>query len=161
MMNSQVSVRYNRRIAALAGALAVVATALCARRAITASSAGELAVLVCAVVGFGALCVFYLRRVVTRRAALVIDDDGVTVARRGQSVLWEEIGELYLRSRQGLFNEYHHLVIGHRSSQPDLTQPIDQLEMSWKDIVELVEDRSGRRVHVRRQRGLRSGEEPA
>jgi hypothetical protein len=82
---------------------------------------------------------------------------------------WDSVFEVYLRQRQGVFGVYHHLVftIRYEPSAHDLDKlassrvqvqtlrrSIDQLSMSWSDIVALVQRRLGKDIPIRREAGL-------
>jgi hypothetical protein len=86
-------------------------------------------------------------------------------------VRWTSVGDAHLRQRQGVFGVYHHLVVtvrredqspiedssGLRTSRvPTETVDfsLDQLAMSWSDVLALVQQRLGKDVPAKREAGL-------
>lgn len=107
--------------------------------------------------GLGGMCAFYVRGLLRRGPAIVIDAEGLRDLRSGRAVRWASVSEILLRQRQGLFGEHHHLVLtvaGSTAAASELDISIDLLSMSWKTVVDAVEERAGRRVIVRRERGV-------
>jgi hypothetical protein len=115
---------------------------------------------------------YYMRRAFQRRPVLVLGDRALTIGRSGQVIPWDTVFEVHLRQRQSVFGVYHHLVL---TVQPDVApqddrslamlktskvpvetvrQPIDQLSMSWSDILALVQQRLGKDIPTRREAGM-------
>jgi len=99
--------------------------------------------------------IFYMRRVLQREPVLILDDEYLRNIKANHTVRWDKIGGMYLRQRQGIFGQYHHLVFTDRATDKNEDLPLDQLSVGWKDIVELVERHVGQPVPVRREAGLR------
>ncbi len=135
-------------------------------RAVTANSTVGVVI---AVVLFGAPCAYFARSAAQRAPALVIDGNALTDELSGRVVPWESVTVGRIDVHQGLFNEYHSLVLHleHDSeagrpfmmtnaTNPDeVTISLDQLSMPWKEVVKLVEQASGRRVVRAQSRGFR------
>lgn len=100
-------------------------------------------------------------RVLTGSRGLVIDDDGLTLGRSGRRVSWDEISVARIRVHQGPFGESHELVVTlengdkaaprklittNATATDELTVALDGMSLSWSQIVEIIEARSGRRV---------------
>lgn len=135
--------------------------------AVTADSTGGTLI---ALVLFGGLCALFLYSWARRGPALVIDESALTDEHSGRVVPWESVTVGRVDVHQGLFNEYHSLVLhlkhDSEASRPfimtnatnpdEVTISLDQLSMPWKEVVKLVEQASGRRVVTARSRGFRS-----
>jgi len=119
----------------------------------------------------GAPLILYLIHAFRRRPMLILDDATFTDGKSGDVVLWENVFEVHLRQRQGVFGVYHHLVFTIRREAPStevdsdklitsrvppqtLRVPIDQLSMGWSDIVGLVQERLGKPIAVKHEAGL-------
>lgn len=102
---------------------------------------------------------------------LIVDDATFTDGKSGDIVRWDDVFEVHLRQRQGVFGVYHHLVFTIRREKPSaevdsealitsrvpvqtLRVPIDQLSMGWNDIVTLMQERLGKPIAVHHEAGL-------
>jgi hypothetical protein len=127
------------------GLFAVIGTS----RALSGHSATGLAIVL---VLLGVPAAFYVRDTLRRGPSLVLDRDALHEVGSGRVVRWHDVEEVCARRRQGLFNEYHELVLTTRGGdQPPIEVSLDQLSMNWERIVSLVEERLGRAVPVRRE----------
>jgi hypothetical protein len=109
------------------------------------SSAGSVAGVIAMLLVFGLPCLFFAQGLLRRRPVLEIDGEGLNDLRSGRVVRWTTTNAIALRRRQGPFGEYHHLVFTDAFGEvSDIS--IDQLALSWKDIVSTVEKRAGKSV---------------
>jgi hypothetical protein len=111
----------------------------------------------------------FLARVFRQRPILIFDDATFTDCRSGEVIPWDSVFDVYLRQRQGVFGVYHHLVFtirqgpapqdldklaARRTQVQTVRRSIDQLSMSWSDIVTLVQKRLGKEIPIRHEAGL-------
>lgn len=171
-MSQSIEIGYNRATAFGTSALFGVVLIGGAMRSIDASNV--LGVLI-VVIFIGPLFVLFATRLLQRRPTLILDDNGITVGRSRQVIPWETIFEAYLLERQG-FVVFHKLMLtiqGENEPQREanlselrtskvavqtIEVSLDQLSMSWGEIVKLVQDRLGQNIPARRVSALnRSG----
>jgi hypothetical protein len=175
-VDQRIRIHFNRRIAfgaaALFGFLIVIGT----EREIQAHSVlGSLFV-----IGFfGLFFVISSLRLLQRRPVLVIDDHTFTVGRSHQVIPWrplriipwDTIFEAHLLERKGVLVVFHELVLTIRGDndlqgEESLAElrtskvavqtvevSLDQLSMSWSDIVGLAQERLGKNIPTRHQAG--------
>lgn len=123
------------------------------------------------VIFIGVPFAYYARRALQQRPVLVLGDRALTIGRSRQVIPWDTVFGVYLRQRQSIFGVYHHLVFTIRHDRlpndQDLDKltssrvpvqtvrmSIDQLSMSWSDIVALVQQRLGKEISTRREAGM-------
>jgi hypothetical protein len=171
-IDGEIRVCVNRRLAFAVAVFFGVILFGALSRAVTTDNI-EAAVIVVIFIGipFG----YYMRRTFQRRPVLVLDAWALTIGRSRQVIPWDTVFEVHLRQRQSIFGVYHHLVLIVQPVQPgadpqdkrslaELTtskvavqtvrQPIDQLSMSWSDIMALVRQRLGKEIPTRHEAGL-------
>jgi hypothetical protein len=117
-------------------------------RAVTAQS--PVGVVIVLLAG-GLPALLYTRNVVRRGPALVVTDDVLEDRRSGSLVRWSEVDTAYAYARQGAFDRYHHLVLVTRRTDPEVELSVDQLALPWREVIELIEERSGRAIAVRQR----------
>lgn len=160
--DSPVYVRFDRR-KALASVLLFAAV-----MAVGVSRAHRASGIVILVVVLSIPLIYFLTRVLRQGPVFVLGDAKFTDCKSGESYLWDDVFEVYLRQRQGIFGVYHHLVFTIRrepgvrdldilsSSQMSvqtLRRSIDQMSIGWSDIVALVQQRLGKDIPTRREAG--------
>jgi hypothetical protein len=148
-MNEQVSIGFSRRLVL---AFAAVFAVLAVSGAWQAVSAHETVRLLIVLVAFGGISVVYAAQVIRRGPVLLLDDEGLTDARGGIVVRWNDVEAAHVAERRASFDRYHDLVLTVAREQRSLS--LDQLTSKWSDVVDLVEDRLGKQVSVRREGGL-------
>jgi hypothetical protein len=168
-IDGEIRVCVNRRLAFAVAVFFGVILFGALSRAVTTDNI-EAAVIVVIFIGipFG----YYMRRTFQRRPVLVLDGRALTIGRSRQVIPWDTVFEAHLRQRQSIFGVYHHLVLTvqpsadhqDKRSLAELTtskvavqtvrQPIDQLSMSWSDIMALVRQRLGKEIPTRHEAGL-------
>lgn len=165
----EISVGVNRRLAfAVAVFFGVILFGAISRTVTT----NNIEATVIVVIFIGVPFAYYMRRTFQRRPVLVLGDHALTIGRSRQVIPWDTIFEVHLRQRQSIFGVYHHLVLtvqrGDESqdegslaelktskvSVQTVRQPIDQLSISWSDILALVQQRLGKDIPTRREAGL-------
>jgi hypothetical protein len=137
--------------------------------AVCLSRTDTVAGVVTVIVVLSAPLLIALSHVLRRRPVLILDDTTFTDGKSGEVIRWDDVFDVYLRQRQGIFGAYHHLVFTIRREPPpqDLEQlassrlpvqtlrrSIDQLSIGWSDIVALVQERLGKPIAVRHEAGL-------
>lgn len=166
MTNQPIRIGYNRMAALGPAALFGVIVIFGAKRSIEAANAvGVLIILVV----IGPLFVLFAARVFRRRPTIVLDNRGIIVGRSSEIIPWESIFEARLLERQGVV-VFHKLMLtvqhqGEGESHGDesvttLTTSkvavqtveisLDQLSMSWGDIMALVQERLGKHIPSKR-----------
>jgi hypothetical protein len=174
-INDVVGIRLNRKLFALITAFFGIFTAVGVYRALaTGNTVAALIVLVV----IGGPCLLYLRGLVRRGPAMVIDSSGLAGFRVKRPIEWANISDIHVAQRQGVFGVYHHLVLTvRREDQPPVEDAhglltsrvptetvefsIDQLAMPWNEIVAAVQGRLGRSVATKKEAGpfTRAGRE--
>ncbi len=116
---------------------------------------------------FGGPCGWFTSRVLRRGPILRLDSQGLTDGLSGRMIPWDAVSVARARTDQGLFNEYHSLVVDlepgfsseprrfitTNANDPDQVEiSLDGVSMPWREIVEQVEKVSGRRVVMGRSR---------
>ena len=166
--DGKILVGVNRRLA-LAAALFIGVIFFSGISHAVATDNIEAAVLVGVFIGLP--FAYYMRRTLQRHPVLVLDDRALTIGRSRQVIPWDTVFEVHLRQRQSIFGVYHHLVLTLQADRPQdegslselktskvavqtVRQPIDQLSMSWRDIVALVQQRVGKDIPTRREAGM-------
>ena len=161
--NDPISVRFDRRKALVYTLLFGCAMVVCLSR-----TNGVSATLIVIVVLSIPLAIAF-SQLLRRGPVFVINDATFTDCKSGQVIPWDDIFEIYLRQRQGVFGVYHHLVFTIRSEPggrdlntlssstvpvQTLRRSIDLLSMGWSDIVALVQERLGKPIAVKHEAGL-------
>jgi hypothetical protein len=168
-MEGDILVSVNRRLAFAATLFIGVIFVSGLSRAVATDNV-EATVLVAIFIGLP--FAYYLRRTLQRRPVLILGDRALTIGRSQEVIPWDTIFEVHVRQRQSVFGVYHHLVLTVQldGEPPDersleelktskvavrtVRQPIDQLSMSWSDIVAFVQQRLGKDIPTRREAGM-------
>ncbi len=166
-MNEAVRIHVNRKLFGLAAVGFGVVGIGTLSREISAGSFGVAAIIL---ILFGGGFAYYARGFVRRGPVIVIDPDGLSGVRIGQMIRWTSIGDVHVTKRQGVFGEYHHLVITVRREDRPSTEDsrglwtsrvptetvdfsIDLLAMPWGEVVAAVEGHLEKDIATRKQRG--------
>lgn len=154
-VNGGVEIRRNGKLFAAAAALLGVVAGVGVSHEASAGSAVGVAIVLAFL---GVPCLVYLRGTLRRGPVITIDTEGFRDLRSDRSIRWRDVDAVLLRKRQGVFGEYHHLVlIGHGAGDDgEVDVPIDMLSLGWRAVVAAVEELSGRRVAVSPERGART-----
>jgi hypothetical protein len=68
-------------------------------------------------------------------------------------IRWRDVEDAYADRRQGVFGEYHRLVlVTNGGTRAEVAFSLDELLLRWESVVSLVEERLGRPVPVRPRR---------
>jgi hypothetical protein len=163
-----VRIRLDRKLFALAAFfLGIIMVAGLSR----AVSAGNVVAALLIVIVLGGPCAVYVRGLLRRGAALIIDSNGLAGFRTPRAIHWGDVSDIHLSQRQGLFGMYHRLVLTVRQEdRPPVEDShgllssrvpietvdfsIDQLTMPWSEIVALVQEQLGRNVSTKRETWL-------
>jgi hypothetical protein len=166
--NGAVRIQLNRKLFAAAALFLGVITAVGLSRAV---AAGNVAAALIIVVIVGGPCAIYVRGLLRRGPAIIVDSEGIAGFRTPRAIQWSDISDVHLSQRQGLFGAYHRLVFTvRREDQPPIEDSlgllssrvpteivelsIDQLTMPWSEIVALVQEQIGRNVSTTRETWL-------
>jgi hypothetical protein len=120
---------------------------------------------------FGSAFAYYVRGLVRRDPAIIIDAKGLAGFRAPRAIQWADVSDIHLSQRQGAFGTYHRLVLTvrregqvpvedslglltSRVQTETIEFSIDQLAMSWSEIITLVQERLGRNVSTKRETWL-------
>lgn len=164
--DDSVYVRFDRRKTLAYAFLCALIGAIAVSRAKGTSDAVILLVVI------GMPLIFFLAQALRRGPVLIFDDNAFTDCKSGEVIPWDNVFEVYLRQRQGVFGVYHHLVFTIRREKSSesgvdldelatsqmpvqtLRRPIDHLSIGWSDIVTLVQERLGKPIAVHHEAGL-------
>jgi hypothetical protein len=149
-MKQQVCIGFRRR---LASAFAIVFAIVAVDGAWQAGSSNDLPRLLIILTVFGGACCAYLAQALRRDPVLLLDDEGLTDRRRGDTIRWSDIKTAHVMESHGRFDRYHDLVLTVGRGQT-MSLSLDQLTRTWGEVVEMVEGRLGRRVAVVREGGV-------
>jgi hypothetical protein len=136
-----------------------------------AVAAGNVVAALLIVVALGGPCAIYVRGLLRRGTALIIDSDGLAGFRTPRAIRWSDVSDIHVSQQQSPFGVYHRLVlIVRREDGPPLEDSrgllssrvpietvdfsIDQLTMPWSEIVALVQERLGRSVSTKAETWL-------
>jgi hypothetical protein len=96
----------------------------------------------------------YAKDALRGRPAVVLDRDGLHDAASGRYVRWSDVRVARAKVRQGAFDEYHDLVVELRTDDPPVEIRLDELEMHWREVMQLVGVLSGQPTEVHDRRAV-------
>jgi hypothetical protein len=95
------------------------------------------------------------RTLLQRGPTLLMDEVSIRGAQAEKAVRWDQATDIYVRQERGIFSEFHILMITNGANMETIGLSLDQLSMSWQEIVALVERRAARHVPIKRDARLR------
>lgn len=133
-----------------------------------AVSAGNVVAAAITLVAVGGPCAIYVRGLLRRGPAIIIDSDGLAGFRVPRTIYWADVSDIHLSQRQSAFVAYHRLVVTLRGEdQPPIEDShglltsrvptetidfsIDLLAIPWTEAVALVQERFGRNISTKRE----------
>jgi len=143
----QVSIGISRRLVLACAALFAV---LAVSGAWRAASSHEVVRPLIFLVVFAGISAAYAALLLPRRPVLLLDSDGLTDLRAGVAVRWRDIEAAHVAEHHTTLDRYHDLVLT-VAPEETLSLSLDQLTRRWSDVVDLIEDRIGRQVSIRRE----------
>lgn len=152
MNNDDLSVGPNRRIALAAAVFFGLAIGIGVSQA---AEKGNIESAILILIFLGIPLAAFARRLMQRGPTFILSDEYLRDIRSGKSVRWDKVGDLHLIQERWLLGETHILVFTDRSTQDSVRLSLDQLSVSWNDLVKLVEERVGRQVPIRRRTAIR------